>query len=387
MTESSETPAPESHAARLRDSFYIPIRDPIAKHSRALIKALEKKIEDDLGMKVLVGMEKEMIIRFDEISINTADPITFEEAMVSLLRSEKISDTAGRIHSPIHSFYKENGECKFELTTYPQSLWKSIKQMDMACQRMEVFYQKKSTITSRGNSFKIQDVDFSPVYKDQVTAGLHVNLSLWDKTSGNNLLRAGKRWINFQQRNAVANKLYDYICHDTLLIAPSKEAYKRYNMRPQLFKRSADPDAIKDAFLEFHEDKNKPEISAEEAEKIFVEPLSLSCDRLEFRSPASDARHDLATLMMLTAVYSGLKSSELNITDHSKPAPNYTEATSRFERDSEMFKDLCELAGDDKELLAHVKQLRVEILKAAKDKKLTQPTLSELQAQKESGRG
>jgi hypothetical protein len=105
--------------------------------------------------------------------------------------------------------------------------------------------------------------------------------------------------------------------------------------------------------------------------------------RLEFRTPAANARHDLATLMTLTAIYNGLKEKstikaavkpDLDISDmeHLKQS---------FKQSSHLIGDLrgCTEAGGP--MRKHVDQLREAIVKAANQDKLHQPTLVELHKQ------
>src|SRR5262249_51655305 len=113
-------------------------------------------------------------------------------------------------------------------------------------------------------------------------AGLHVNFSLWNEDE--NVTRTVTSAAGRLPKNSVTDRLMDYIHTDGLLIAPSDESYQRLSKLNRTNKNTAC----------CQEHNLGDTVGGGQGPWI------------EFRAPAADARHDLSTLMVLTAIYQGL---------------------------------------------------------------------------------
>src|SRR5262249_45177040 len=102
--------------------------------------------------------------------------------------------------------------------------------------------------------------------------------------------------------------------------------------------------------------------------------------RMEFRSPGADARHDLAVLMVMAAIYQGLKGrpGQLLLFHDDRSfkldcPKTVQESIQRFESSSQLMADLEAITHNDK----HVAKLKKAILRAAHKQTLHQPSLAE----------
>jgi len=165
------------------------INDPIAKESRALIAELEKKFEAELGIKILIGMEKECKIHYKagDKSRDCNDEL-FVGAIADKMRSarDKVSKQLGKenITSPIGGFFREDKEDQYEMITMPAQPLHAVHRIDAQCQQLEKIARSGEKIEHNGNGYTIKHLNFLPVTGtnyDQTTSGLHVNISVWDK--------------------------------------------------------------------------------------------------------------------------------------------------------------------------------------------------------------
>jgi hypothetical protein len=379
-------------------SFYQPIRDPIAQHARPLIALLEKKIEDEFGLTVQIGFEKEFFPIFSGAGIQKGKRFYNRHLDdMESIRQEQYDKTAAalgkeRTSPVVQSYCVETDKFTSEFQTEHTTPSRAVERIDAHTQLLESQTgswhraapqgQKPEQILNSAlkakSKVKLKSVNFSPhqfiVYegdRSTVIAGLHVNISLWDK-GGRNLMFGEHDKIPLV--NAIRERLYTYAHSDMLLIAPDQSACRRLNGYPATYAK------------EFFCGHRVPGDQEMRVRKKVTDPEEC---RLEFRTPASNARHDLAVLMTLMAVYQGLQKKQPPPTVESETREVHTPAKllARFDRSSQLFKDLMALvASQAPAMQSHVHQLKPEITKGARSNSLHQPTLIELQPRQEKGR-
>ncbi len=357
--------SPRTHQERI----YKPLSDPIAVHSRALIKALEQKIKAEFGYIIQIGMEKEFVadITTSKTSGYPNKPEMMSRTNTNLMHHQIVSQSkhpSARL--PVTNFNIEGGTNQYEFKTEPSPPSQAVIRMDTQCTRLESY----RNILGYDNMPHIKNVDFTP-FSSTEFSGLHVNFSLWKKADSLHPSKNITFDIEDTKKRSILVALHQYVGNDTLLICPSDDAFQRRGFLSSQFYYDRDSTneilATKINFVSYR----KPRLLG-----TFEEQKT---DRIEFRSPSSDARHDLSVLMTMSATYEGLKSTSEFV---NKPIPKIApkskdEAIERFEESSALMPDLKKMAGDDAELQKHVSALQNEILKAAKIDKLTQPILSE----------
>ncbi len=352
-----------------QERIYKPLCDPIAIHSRALIKALEQKIKAEFGYTIQIGMEKEFVadITNQKSSKYPNKPEMMLRTNTNLMHHQIVSQSkhpSARL--PVTNFNIEGGTNQFEFKTEPSPPSQAVIRMDTQCTRLE----SSRHILGYDNMPHIKNVDFTP-FSSTEFSGLHVNFSLWDKTENLHSRNNVTFTLDDAKKRSILSHLHQYVGNDTLLICPSDNAFQRRGFLSSQFHYDRDSTngilATKINFVSYR----KPRLLG-----TFEEQRT---DRIEFRSPSSDARHDLSVLMTMSAIYEGLKNAN---EFESKPIPKIapkskTEAIERFENSSALMPDLKKMTGDDAELQKHVTALQKEILIAAEIDKLTQPILGE----------
>lgn len=326
---------------------YRAINDPIAENARPLILALEEKIHAEFGIQIKIGLEKECFIEprdaIDSVS-DDAKTATQIEALrqqaysraAQVHLSHRHPDDAVDVGKPaiVECFHKETRPQKFEFKTTPTDPYRAVIRMDGQCQLLQLqLHDKQVSFESRTNPIS--------------TVGLHVNFSLWNDENRNLIdVNSGYK-LPFAP---IENALYHYLETDLLLIAPNSSAISRLHNFP---------DAMSTGFLQRKE--------SDDAQRA----------RFEFRSPAANARHDLAILMVMSAIYKGLKEMDRKSThmnaDLSIDVPGIPRTMiDKFKEKGELIDDLKMITGD----VRHANALRDAIAQAAEKDNLCQPVIA-----------
>jgi hypothetical protein len=369
--------------------YYRQIDDPVARHSRALIAILEKRIQEEFDMAIRVGYEKELLLHFDKKGKARGKNDQIGE-IIEGYRARKVYSMDPALSDHDHrkimaQFHHEENIDLYEFKTQPAHPSRALTRIDGQVQMVERFGRDYRTLLSPDERKKIdplrdqiqhevgvrlEDVSFRPYQKvvaekvvSEVPAGLHVNFSLWDK-QGRNLMHSAND-PEIARVQAIRKKLYEYMRSDLLLLAPDDDALKRLRIFKGLKGESG--------FCELR----SPGHGRQQRSKRVEDPDK---SRLEFRTPAANARHDLATLMVLAAIYQTLQENDQRRSE-TMPAIDIKDlATVRqsFEQSSRLIGDLRLIAASDDTMRKHVDQLRTEVLKEVRAHKLHQPTLAEL---------
>jgi glutamine synthetase len=370
--------------------YYRQIKDPIASHARPLIALLEQRIKEEFGFEIMVAFEKEMQLYFDK---KTEARIKNDQvgALIEGYRARKhypieeaLKNTSGA-NSVMQAFHHEENIDLYEFKTQPTDPLRAVTRIDGQVQMAERFgkaFAKTLSPAERTKQtgelrrqiaaelgIKLEDVQFKPYNTvraenmiSDVPAGLHVNFSLWE--GGRNLMSCSHS-NDAAMVHSIHNKLYAYMCSDMLVIAPDEEAVKRLNS----YKGTQD----KERFCEL---RNLTSGRQQNSKRV----RTLDDSRLEFRTPAANTRHDLATLMVLLSIYEGLKDvgHAPALTTPKFTVTEYHDIMQSFEHSSRMVADLRAMTKDNIPMSRHVDKLREEVIRAVRGGKLAQPSLAEL---------
>lgn len=320
-----------------------------------------------------MGLEKEFIPDFPQPITDQGEQSRIARTMEGHLNMA-VASLGESLRKPVQpvseGFEGEMRPAQFEFQTKPTTPLRAVVRMDGQAALLEAQatqpqrhvrlkgYPKGvgSTLNERLGR-ELLDVDYSPTYIQPTdsggTSGLHVNFSWW-KDDTNQV--AIDTYDRRDQVNAIRHVLFSYLVNDLLLIAPNHEAFDRLER--------------------YHSTKGNYEFCRIKAPWMH-EGLPGPQSRLEFRTPASNARHDLSVLMVLTAIYRGLKEvPDDPLVPKDTPLPTtMRDALAAFMESSFVMKDLGTIFKDDKTLLAHVDALRDTVISAARDDTLAQPTI------------
>ncbi len=352
-----------------------PLRDDIAHHTRPLIAFLAEKIQEDFGLTVKMALEKEAFAKFGNL---TETSFGKHVSAIDNYRKRHHANIAKLMHrnttyDPMEAFKVEDEQAKeIEFNPAPTSPLRAVERADAQTNRIEAFtehyvdavdnianapHYNESTrkeaqetaealrsFTQHNNVKRISYIPYSDGYK----AGLHVNFSLWN---GNDNL-----FSNLVYSNAFAEYLDPLLSHvnrwDTIMIAPTPSCYERL--------QNSDVGTSEALYR-----KNDEDIDDRK--------------RMEWRTPSNAARHDLSTLMMLTAIYAALSMQKevVPTAEFSQESCSLSreKALRDFKTHSPTFEQLHKIVGMDQAMMQHVAALKTQVIKAADNLALDQPSL------------
>ena len=273
--------------------------DPTLKRIQSLaisrIRELEKEIFDTYGLRVCCGVELEFYYRTKEGNLPT-DQIQPKQHDRSIQPRKSIHNSF--INSPyIEAVEKEKGSEKYEIVIGNPSRRKIFPDKNHIGRPAHVIARAaiatKNLIIKRTPEIYDGEARFWPIDKgrSQATAGLHVNISLWDKDGKENLFPRNKKLVK-----ALASTGLDAQEALLPLIIESHDSLERFKRGWQV------PHDI-----QFRTRSKIASLRYLGSSLIYKTFFNKNGQRFEHRIAGADADPALAILQAVGSIYIGLK--------------------------------------------------------------------------------
>ena len=278
---------------------------PLQKEALKRIGELEQEIYKDYGLKIGCGIELEFYYRQadGEAPPKPLDLIKYNKHPVPGKTSEN-----SFVNSPfLERLEKVRGTEKYEAVIGRRNIEDDLDAASpaviaRAANHFRDVIEKRTPELEQGHTANFWATDEHPT-RPRATAGLHVNVSLWDPVAKRNLFAPLGAGV---QNALVDNALYSGLDVQKALfpiIVESPQSLERFKRKtlhaPSVFRASRDGGAGKSSGSLSH----RYSIHAGFAPK---HPPYYDA-RLEHRLPGGDADPILATLMAVGGIYHGLK--------------------------------------------------------------------------------
>lgn len=324
----------------------MPRKTELQKLAVRAIKLIDEAIEQDFGLKVLMGAELEFTLAKDHSPVYLTEvlPIAFSNDADYRPAAEKDGSDSKPAFFPdspiVTKFYPERNLGKYEIVfSHMAKHWRPDK-LPVAIDSV------KRRIGSKKDGYGADEVFFETVEIMSInnllaiTNGLHINVSI--ERDGTNSLPTRNLSIGIGSDIFIENRFIEFFSESMLLLASTESSYRRFNTG--LSGRHNAPTML---------DRN-------EAIK-FKGPFAGRW--VEIRLPGAEADPYLAVLSGISGLYYSIMDREkIKIDDHGKVKilgheeeklrltlpKNKTEAIERFERGTILRDMLNSLSGEER---------------------------------------